>query len=143
MLSRIFVLGVTIGAAVASISACAGSARPVAPPAPAPRENPGAATLTSDQLEEIQNVVQRGIDHSLRNCYQHELEESGKRFSAKLVLRILVGTRTRAVEVRMAESTLPSDRMKACVVATVRTWEFPKIKAPSWFTYPVSFDPAY
>lgn len=114
----------------------------MAPPPPPPRSAVSKTTVTPEQMEEVQTLVQTGIP-SLNRCYQKELEDAKKPFKAKIVVKFVVGTQEKATSVHFALSTLQSARFKACIKKTIMGWEFPKLRTEADFTYPFAFEPAY
>jgi len=118
-------------------------------PHPSPR-GPGepprgqqASALTSDQLEEVQATVSTGLPTLSRHCYQPELQRRGKRFTANALVKILIGVSGAAQSVEFGETNIQSPAFRACIVEVIRTWTFPSLPAPTWFSYPVTFSPEY
>jgi len=102
-----------------------------------------SAALTSEQLEEVQRTVRNGQD-AVTACYTEEMERTkDKKLAGKVTVKILIGTAGRADQAVIGDATLKGPLLHACILKTVRSWEFPKINTPSWFTYPFEFTPAY
>jgi hypothetical protein len=99
--------------------------------------------LTAEQLDGVYRTFAEQRTMLNRNCYEPELESQGKRFSAEAGLKIFIDQTGKVLSVELGENTIPTASFKKCLVDTVRTWEFPALASPTWFTYPVSFTPAY
>ena len=113
--------------------------RQAAPPAQGLEE----PTLTTDQLEGVQQTVQSGMSALSSRCYQAELERRGESVSMTALLRILVGQQGRANKVELQDMSAPSAEFEQCVDTVVRRWDFPRLAQEAWFTYPLSFSPEY
>jgi hypothetical protein len=99
--------------------------------------------LTPEQLEEIQRVERAG-QTSLIACYTQELERRrDKKLEGKVAAQILIGVDGSASKVVIGESTLKAPLVHRCMVNAIRTWEFPKLSSPSWYSTTFSFSPAY
>jgi hypothetical protein len=103
----------------------------------------GGGALTMEALEELQRIERLGRP-AIIACYTAELERRGnKELQGKVVVRILVGTNGVASQIQIGESTLEAPRVHSCIVKTIRTWELPRITAPSWYSTTFDFSPAY
>lgn len=103
----------------------------------------GEAALTSEQLEEVQRTVRNGMD-SINSCFAEEMErQKNQKLSGKVTVKILISTDKKASQVLIGEHTLNSPILHECIVQTIRSWEFPLLSSPAWFTYPFEFSPAY
>ncbi|MBW2736033.1 MAG: AgmX/PglI C-terminal domain-containing protein, partial [Deltaproteobacteria bacterium] len=79
----------------------------------------------------------------LNRCYEHALEAAGKKFTAKMVAKILISTSGAASKVAFSEAQGMTPALKACLAKHIKSWEFPKVPSEAWFTYPLVFEPAY
>jgi len=106
-----------------------------------PSDTSGANT--AEQMEEVQKTVRNG-QSAIINCYTEEMErQKDKKLAGNVMVKMLIGTRERAEQVEIGERTLNAPTLHACIIQTVKSWEFPRLNAPSWFTYPFEFSPAY
>lgn len=138
-------LALTMLLAVSILGACPPKKPPQGPTPAGSTDQPstaGEGTLTQEQLEEVQSTVRTGLT-SLNRCYEQALEASDKKFTAKMVAKILIGTTGAARQVTFAETQGMSPAFQACLVKHIKSWEFPKVASDSWFTYPLVFEPAY
>lgn len=103
---------------------------------------PATPAMTAEQMEEVQEVLQRGLSALNLRCYQPELERRKKKFEAKAVIKILVGQTGKAEQIEHGQTDMQGEFLQ-CISEQIREWEFPALPEPSWFTYPVSFSPAY
>lgn len=135
----------TILLAVSILGACPPK-RPPQNPDPTtssePSSSAGQGALTPDQMEEVQSTVRSGLT-SLNRCYEQELQAAEKKFTAKMVAKILIGTTGSARQVVFAETQGMTPALQACLVKNIKSWEFPKVASDAWFTYPLVFEPAY
>jgi hypothetical protein len=101
------------------------------------------SALTGDQLEEVQKTVRVGMD-AINSCFTEEMErQKDKKLAGKVHVKILIGVNRTADQVVIGEHTLNGPDFHACLIRTIRSFEFPKIPSPSWFSYPFEFSPAY
>lgn len=102
-----------------------------------------SAALTPEQMEEVQRTVRIGKD-GITQCFEEEMERTkNKKLTGKVTVKIQIGVNKVAEQVVIGEATLKSPDLHACIIKTVKAWEFPKIPTVSWFTYPFEFSPAY
>lgn len=108
-----------------------------------PVEYSSAASLTPEQLDEIQSIERR-MRPGVVACYTKELERRGnKKLQGKVAVNIHIGTNEMALKVVISESTLKEPRVHDCIVKTIRGWEFPALEAPAWYSTAFEFSPAY
>ena len=130
--------------AVLSLS-CSGGAQgqdpaPIPPEYTRPAERGG---LTQENIEEIK-AAERAGNAAITDCYTDELERLGnKKLEGKVTVEIQIGTDGRALSVGINEATLKAPRVHACIQTVIKTWDFPRLKAPSNYGTTFSFTPAY
>jgi hypothetical protein len=123
-------------------AACASTPPPKPQPKPAPAKKEPLTGLTAEKLEEVQTVVRAGMP-SLNLCYRDEAEKHEKKVKIHVMVKILIGTNSHAKMVTIQKSSTDSPSFKACMIKTIKGWEFPKLKAEAPFTFPFHFEPAY
>ena len=113
---------------------------PIPPERTAPAERGG---LTQENIDEIQ-AAERAGNAAITECYTDELERlEGKKLEGKVTVEIRIGTNGRALSVGINEATLQAPRVHACIQSVIKTWDFPKVKAPTNYGTTFSFSPAY
>jgi len=115
----------------------------------APQIGPGSevasteAALTAEQIEEVERTVKLGQD-AINGCYEQEMERlKDKKLAGRVTLQIHISTDRVADQVIVGEHTLTGAPLHDCMIKTVKSWEFPRLNAPVWRTYPYEFTPAY
>jgi len=117
---------------------------PPPPTAAGPAETEiGGGTIGPEQLEEIRRAERVG-QPTLVECYEEEMERrKTKTLEGKVVVKILIGTEGAAQQVVIGQSTLKAPKAEGCMANAIRTWEFPRLNTPSWYSTTFSFSPAY
>ena len=127
-------------------AACSGgSQQPVATGGGGEVDNTPSAGggMTMEQLDEIKRVERIG-HAAIVECYTEELERlNTKKLEGKVTVEIRIGTNRRALSVGINESTLKAPRVHACIQRVIKTWEFPRLSAPSDYGTTFAFSPAY
>jgi metallo-beta-lactamase class B len=111
--------------------------RPVPPPpALEPIEVKGGLDATI-----VQRVVRRHLPN-VNFCYEHALAAKPA-LAGRLVLKFTIAANASVIEAQVADSTLGSPAMEACVAAVARNWEFPYPNPPGkvFVSYPFVFTP--
>ena len=98
--------------------------------------------LTAEQLEDVHLTMQKGSP-SLTRCYNEEMRLIGKKFETRILIKMLIGTEGAATRVSFGKATYTSQSFENCMAQAVKSWDFPRIRRPTWFTHPLSFSPAY
>jgi hypothetical protein len=99
--------------------------------------------IPPERQAEVQLVLQQR-DASTRKCYQEVLNDKNDRaFQGTVKVIITVGTNSQATDVKLAGGTLDNRDVENCLVATIKTFEFPKLDAGGDVQYEFLFRPAY
>ena len=140
-----FLMG--LGFLALSCAACAGSkARETSPRYTVVKgEDRPAETrgLPPDKEAEVQLLLQQR-EVSTRRCYQDVLDErKDPKFAGSVKLVISLGTNGQATEVKPVGGDLGDKQVEACLVETIKQFEFPQLTQPGDVQYEFRFRPAY
>jgi hypothetical protein len=83
-------------------------------------------------------------DASARKCYQDVLNEKKTReFKGSVKVLLSLTTAGTAKAVKITGGTLNNKDVEACLVSTVKEFEFPKLDRPGDIQYEYTFEPQY
>lgn len=131
--------------AFAALAACA-SAQPgeqrltiVRPP----EETSSTGGISPDKRLEIDLVLQQR-DPSARKCYQDVMNEKHDRsFQGTVQLVITIQPSGQASQVKILGGTLGDQTVAACLVETIKGFEFPRLAQAGDVEYTYTFKPQY
>lgn len=91
-------------------------------------------------LETIRDVVD-AHRAQVRQCYDRS-PAAKRQLSGKVVVRFTISDLGTVSDCAVKEATLPDETVKACLVAEVKSWAFPKPKhGPATINFPFRFGP--
>ena len=124
--------------------ACSGSNQPrTGPEAPVDNTPPAPRGVTSEQMEEIQSVERAGRP-AVIDCYTDELERrNDKKLKGSVTVEIHIAATGAVQQVRISRSTLQAPQVLQCIDRVIRSWEFPRLRADTWYGTTFQFSPAY
>jgi hypothetical protein len=130
-----------LGACATSGGADEGDSRPTIVRDSAVRSDTGG--IPPDKQADIYLVLQQR-DASARKCYQDVLNEKHTReFKGTVKIMISVNTNGSARAVKVMGGTLNNKDVEACLIQTVKDFEFPKLDRSGDVQYIYSFEPQY
>jgi TonB family protein len=104
---------------------------------------PPSGGIPPDKEAEIQLVLQQR-EVSTRKCYQDILNERQDRnFQGTVKVLIAISPGGQATDVRVVGGTLGDREVEACLVETIRAFEFPQVAQAGEVQYEFRFRPAY
>jgi hypothetical protein len=99
--------------------------------------------IPPDKQADIILVLQQR-DASARRCYQDELNEKKTReFKGTVKILLSLNTNGTAKAVKIMGGTLNNKDVEACLVQTVKEFEFPKLDRAGDIQYDYKFEPQY
>jgi hypothetical protein len=99
--------------------------------------------IPPDKQADIILVLQQR-DASARRCYQDELNEKKTReFKGTVKILLSLNTNGSAKAVKIVGGTLNNKGVEACLVQTVKEFEFPKLDRAGDIQYDYKFEPQY
>jgi TonB family protein len=99
--------------------------------------------IPAEQIEDVQRLFRRN-KWEIERCYGEELTRRGDRaFRGQVVIKLRITPAGRADEVSVLESSLRSETVESCILATIRGWQFPALADNLWLTWPFAFEPRY
>lgn len=106
--------------------------RALAPPPP--RES-----AERPSQDEIARVVAAGSGR-IQRCFERELLTSSRASGGRLVVRWIVSEQGRPSSLAVLKDTVSNATIRACVLATVRAWHFPRWRSKTYaIVYPFDF----
>ena len=137
-------MGLGLGAAM-FMTACAQTASGEAPVTVLARDERAVPQggIAPDKEQEILLVLQQR-ETSTRKCYQDVLNEKQDRaFAGSMKVLIGLGTGGEARDVKIVGGTLSDADVSACLIDTIKRFEFPALPQPGEVQYEFQFRPAY
>jgi hypothetical protein len=128
-----------------ALTACARTQSGEAPVTVLGRDNtaPPQGGIAPDKEADILLVLQQR-ETSTRKCYQDVLNEKQDRaFAGSMKVLIGLGTGGEARDVKIVGGSLSDADVAACLVDTIKRFEFPKLDQPGEVQYEFQFRPAY
>jgi hypothetical protein len=99
--------------------------------------------IPPDKQSDIYLVLNQR-DASARKCYQDVLNEKKTReFKGTVKILLSLTTAGTAKGVQITGGTLKNREVEACLVQTVKEFEFPKLDRPGDLQYEYTFEPQY
>jgi hypothetical protein len=96
-----------------------------------------------DKEAEVQLVLAQR-DASTRRCYQDALStKKDKNFKGTVQVLITLGVAQQATAVKAVGGTLGDSEVEACLVDTLKSFEYPKLDVAGDVQYTFSFRPSY
>jgi outer membrane biosynthesis protein TonB len=90
---------------------------------------PAGGGIDAEHHDAVERVLQRKIPE-LQACWQEEYEKTkNRKLEGNVSLMMVISPGGKASKVDILESSLKTPSIESCVVATVRSWNFPEGKA--------------
>ena len=137
-------LGAGVATGVAGIAGCASSNKEVKSEAVEEKApaNVGVA-VSPEQFEEIDRFF-RGKTGSLQfDCYNHEVEKTGKKYEGHVSLLVVVVPGGTPESVKIVDSNIGSPGIEECIVSSAKKWHWPEVTGKAPYNGSISFKPAW
>jgi hypothetical protein len=134
-----------LGLFAMAMSACAASGQKESAETTVPTHEPATVgvTVPPEKFEEIDSFFRSKTGTLQFDCYNHEVERTGKKYQGYVSLLIVVVPGGKASEVKVTSSTIGSPEIEACIVESARKWEWPDVPGRAPYNGSVAFKPAW
>lgn len=117
-----------------------------APPASAdlpPEDERREGSITPEEYQTIDDSMKRKME-VIHYCYETEMEKRMDRaFKGTVTIGMKIGRDGRPISVEILEDTLKAPTVNACLVKTIKGFEFGSLTGEADFVYPIQFAPQY
>jgi len=109
------------------------------PPADERREG----AITPEEYQAIDDSMKRKME-VIHHCYETEMEKRMDRaFKGTVTIGMKIGRDGRAISVEILQDTLNAPSVNACLVDTIKKFEFGSLTGEADLVYPIQFTPQY
>lgn len=100
-------------------------------------------SISPEKLEEIDAFFRRKAAQLQFDCYNTEVEKTGKKYEGHVSIALLVEPGGKAANVSLTGSTLNSPGIETCIAGAVSGWEWPDVNTAAPYTGTINFKPAW
>ena len=102
-------------------------------------------TVPPEKFEEIDRFFRGKTGQLQFDCYNHEVEKTGKKYEGHVSLLVVVVPGGKPADVKIVTSTLKSPGIEECIVNAARGWNWPDVPEGARVPYngSVAFKPAW
>ena len=99
--------------------------------------------IPPEKFEEI-DAFFRGKTSTLQfDCYNPEVEKTGKKYQGYVSLLVVVVPGGKAGDVKVVSSSIKSEGIEQCIVAAAKGWEWPDVPQNIPYNGSIAFKPAW
>jgi len=99
--------------------------------------------VTPEKFEEIDNFFRGKASQLQFDCYNPEVEKTGKKYQGFISLLVVILPGGKASEVSLVNSSLKSPGIEQCIVEHARAWEWPDVPSRVPYNGSLGFKPAW
>jgi hypothetical protein len=96
-----------------------------------------------EKFEEIDAFFRGKASQLQFDCYNPEVEKTGKKYQGHISLLVVILPGGKATDVNLVSSSLHSPGIEACIVEHARAWEWPDVPSRVPYNGSIGFKPAW